>query len=138
MSYIRTLVALVFVVIWLAGCSSAPVRELGLGKYAPRKAERELSAGISSYENGNYQLAAKRLQGALDAGLTFKSDQISAHKYLAFIYCTSERVRQCREEFKKALEIDPNFELSTAEAGHPIWGPVFSGLKAEQPPASRR
>lgn len=131
--------ALVLAAILLAGCASAPMRELGLAKYAPRQAERELAAGIGSYENGNYNKAAKQLQSALDAGLTFKSDKVSAHKYLAFIYCTSERIKQCREEFKNILEIDPKFELSTAEAGHPIWGPVFSALKAEQAaPAKKR
>ena len=53
-----------------------------------------------------------------------------AHKYLAFIDCVSERIPACRDEFRKALRIDPGMELSTAEAGHPIWGPVFYAVKA--------
>jgi Tfp pilus assembly protein PilF len=122
----------------LGACSSAPVRDLGLDKYAPRKAEQELSYGIRSYEDGNYKTAARSLQLALDMGLTFQSDQISAHKYLAFIHCVSDREKQCRDEFKKALDLDPTFDLSTSEAGHPIWGPVFRGLKAEQPPPRKK
>ena len=36
----------------------------------------------------------------------------------------------CREEFRKALAIDPGMELAPAEAGHPIWGPIFRSVKA--------
>ncbi|WP_223264603.1 TssQ family T6SS-associated lipoprotein [Sulfuriferula plumbiphila] len=120
-------------VVFLAtACSSTPIRDMGLDKLAPRKAEQELSAGLKNYENGHYQMAAKYLQNALNNGLTFKSDQVTAHKYLAFIDCVSEREKQCREQFKRALEINPGFELSAAEAGHPIWGPVFRKVQAEQ------
>ena len=37
------------------------------------------------------------------------------------------------DAISRALELDPKFELSAAEAGHPIWGPIFRGLKAKQP-----
>ena len=124
--------------VFIAGCASNTMRDLGLDKLAPRKAEQELSTGIKNYEDGNYQAAAKSMQNALNTGLTFKSDQITAHKYLAFVYCVSDREKQCREEFKKALELDPNFELTTAEAGHPLWGPVFRGLKVEPKPAKKK
>ena len=124
--------------IFIAGCASNTMRDLGLDKLAPRKAEQELSTGIKNYENGNYQTASKYMQNALNIGLTFKSDQITAHKYLAFVHCVSEREKLCKEEFKKALELDPAFELTTAEAGHPIWGPIFRGLKAEQAPAKKK
>lgn len=122
---------LAFSVMLAPGCTSAPVRDVGLDKLAPRKAEQELSTGIREYEDGNYRISARHLQNALDARLTFDSDAVRAHKYLAFIHCTSNRERQCREEFRRALELDPQFELSPAEAGHPIWGPVFRGVKAE-------
>jgi len=115
-----------------SGCSSGPVRDVGLDKLSPRKAEQELSTGLINYENGNYKAAAKSLQSALDSGLTFDSDAARAHKYLAFIHCLSNREKQCREEFRKALEKDNNFDLDPAEAGHPIWGPVFRAVKAER------
>lgn len=115
-----------------SGCSSGPVRDIGLDKLSPRKAEQELSTGLINYENGNYKAAAKSLQSALDSGLTFDSDAARAHKYLAFIHCLSNREKQCREEFRKALEKDNNFDLDPAEAGHPIWGPVFRAVKAER------
>ena len=134
----RLILTLLISIVLLTGCASSAMRDLGLDKLAPRKAEQELSAGIKSYDNGNYQTAAKTIQNALNAGLTFNSDQVTAHKYLAFISCISEREKQCREEFKKALALDPNFELSTTEAGHPSWGPVYRSLKNEQMPAKKK
>lgn len=115
-----------------SGCSSGPVRDVGLDKLSPRKAEQELSTGITNYEDGNYKAAAKSLQNALDLGLAFGGDATRAHKFLAFIHCLSNREKQCRDEFRKALEKDSKFDLDPAEAGHPIWGPVFRSVKAER------
>jgi Tfp pilus assembly protein PilF len=114
-----------------AGCASGPMRDIGLDRLAPGKGEQELSAGIRSYEDGNYKLASSQLRSALDAGLTFRSDEVRAYKYLAFIDCAAGREKSCREAFKKALALDPEFELSPAEAGHPLWGPVFRSVKGE-------
>lgn len=111
----------------LGGCANAPFTN-PFKDMLPNKGEPVLAAGIHNYEDGKYDDAAKALQGALDLGLD-KSDQVRAHKYLAFIHCASAREKQCREEFKKALDIDPSFELKPAEAGHPIWGPVFRSVK---------
>lgn len=96
------------------------------------KGANTLSSGVTEYEEGKYAEAVKNLQGALDLGLT-TPEQIKAHKYLAFIHCISGKERQCREEFKKTLEIDPAMELEPAEAGHPIWGPVFKSVKGRKP-----
>ena len=115
----------------MTGCASNAFRDTGLNKLAPRKAEQELSAGISNYDKGNYQTAARELKYSINSGLTFQSDEISAHKYLAFIYCVTERTRLCSEEFRKIFVLDPHFELSPAEAGHPIWGPVYRRVRKE-------
>jgi len=90
---------------------------------------RLLDSGVRQYDEGNYKLAARNIQGALDAGLTSRS-QARAHKYLAFIACVSGQQAQCREEFRQALTITPNLELRPEEAGHPTWGPVFRSVKA--------
>ena len=97
----------------------------------PRKAEQDLSSGICAYEDGDYKTAPRLLQSALDAGLLLNSDKVEAHKYLAFMHCAQRRDKPCREEFRKALELDPKLELDPAEAGHPSWGPVFRNIKAE-------
>lgn len=96
-------------------------------------ADQKLSYGVLSYEEGNYQASMMALQGVLDTGLSSKSDQVRAYKYLAFIHCVSSREKMCRNYFRKALEIDPKFDLEPAEAGHPIWGPVFRSVKSKFP-----
>jgi len=93
------------------------------------KAQQELAGGVASYENGAYKLATRQVQTALALGLAAPSDQARAHKYLAFMHCVGGRERQCRDEFRKAFEAVPSFDLSPAEAGHPIWGPVFRKVK---------
>lgn len=92
--------------------------------------EQKLVSGIKNYESGDYTASQSELQAALNLGLS-SWEQVVAHKYLAFISCVSGREKQCREEFKKALEIDPAFELKPAEEGHPIWGPVFRSVKGK-------
>jgi hypothetical protein len=95
------------------------------------KGERMLLRGTRSYEEGAYKTAAKQFMAALDLGLEARSDQGKAHKYLAFIACASAREKTCRDEFRKALDADPAFELQLSEAGHPIWGPVFRRAKMD-------
>lgn len=129
---IRLLSSFLCAALLASACSSGPIRDIGLDKFAPRKAEQDLSTGLKHYEDGQYSTAAKHLQNALNSGLTFKSDRVTAHKYLAFVHCVSVRKKQCRAEFKEALEINPDLELSAAEAGHPLWGPVFREAQAEQ------
>lgn len=114
----------------LGGCQSGPLKGISLPRPFQSKAEQALSDGVRQYEDGNYQEAQKSLQSALDQGLASKPDQVKAHKYLAFIHCASNRERPCREEFRKALDLNPVFDLTPAEAGHPVWGPVFRGVKA--------
>jgi Tfp pilus assembly protein PilF len=111
----------------VAGCASEPVR--GVHAMFQSKGEQALAAGLRQYEGGDYVEAQKSLQSALEAGLGPK-DHVNARKHLAFIHCASGRQAQCREEFRKALEIDPRLELAPAEAGHPSWGPVFRAVKA--------
>jgi Tfp pilus assembly protein PilF len=88
-----------------------------------------LSAGLKLYEEGKYAESAKSLQGALDLGIS-GAQRATAHKHLAFIHCAEGRERECREEFRKALAVDPGLELAPAEAGHPVWGPIFRSLKS--------
>jgi hypothetical protein len=96
----------------------------------PKERDQTLAAGIKSYEEGNYKDSTKLLQEALTKGLPDREGQVEAHKYLAFIHCVSGREKECADEFKKALELDPSFELQAAEAGHPLWGPVYRSVKS--------
>jgi Tfp pilus assembly protein PilF len=118
-------------VILCAGCVG-PLKDYNPMIAIEGKGRSALSDGIKYYDDGDYNKAKKNLNSALSQGLALKSDQVKAHKYLAFIDCIDNHEGQCREEFKKALEIDPNFELAPAEVGHPVWGPVFRSVKARK------
>src|SRR3954468_7568502 len=95
------------------------------------KARESLAQGIEHYNAGRFADATRSLTAALDHGQLTRPEQGSARKYLAFIHCVSGREAQCRDEFRKALEIDPGFDLSVAEAGHPGWGPVYRDVRAQ-------
>src|SRR5262249_23666022 len=101
----------------------------GCSMLGSNRGEEELSFGVRAYEDGELNYSAKLLQASLDEGLSSRSDRVRAHKYLAFIHCASNRVPQCRDEFRKALDLDSSFDLRENEAGHPIWGPVFRSVK---------
>jgi hypothetical protein len=103
---------------------------------SPNEGDQKLSTGIKNYEEGNYKESARLLQEALTKGLPDKKRQVEAHKYLAFIHCVSGRKKECADEFKKALELDPNFELQAAEVGHPLWGPVYNSVKSANAPSA--
>jgi Tfp pilus assembly protein PilF len=116
----------------LAGCSSTPMRDLQELLWAT-KGNAAFDTGMRQYENGQYVDSARNLQAAVDLGLPSRQQAI-AHKHLAFIHCASGRERLCREGFRKALALEPKMELTTAEAGHPIWGPIFRAVKGGEPP----
>jgi tetratricopeptide (TPR) repeat protein len=94
------------------------------------KARESLAQGVEDYNGGRFADANRSLTAALDHGQLTRPEQGTARKYLAFIHCAAGREAQCREEFRKALEIDPGFELTVAEAGHPAWGPVYRDVRA--------
>jgi Tfp pilus assembly protein PilF len=123
----------------VTGCQTEPMRAMRAdlegagtdikGLFSGYKGDAALAAGLRQYEDGNYGEAAKQLQAAIDQGLA-RAARVNAHKHLAFIHCVSGRTTACRDEFRKALAIDPSLQLSPAEAGHPTWGPVFRSVKA--------
>ena len=94
-------------------------------------AEQEFELGVKAYEDGDYKTAARHLQAAANFGLPSASERATPHQYLAFTACTSNQPRICRDEFRRAFAADPAFDLTPAEAGHPLWGPVFRAVKAD-------
>ena len=120
----------------VSGCQNfghmgSSVEACSQGQSASTPTDKKLNYGVLTYEEGNYQASITALQGVLDTGLSGKPEQVKAYKYLAFIQCVSGRESMCRDYFKKAIEIDPNFNLNSAEAGHPIWGPAFRSVKSK-------
>jgi Tfp pilus assembly protein PilF len=100
----------------------------GLAEVMERPAERALLDGIRAYDDGQYAQAEKALRKALADGLQSGRDRATAHKLLAFITCTSERLSDCEKQFREARAADAAFALSRSEAGHPVWGPVYKNL----------
>lgn len=113
------IVSLSILAIGLSGCVSKPAP-------APQltQAQLKVEAGKSHFHSGEYGSAETNF---LDASIWKggAASKIESLKYLAFIYCVTERVTLCRHSFYKALQLDPGFELTAAESTHPLWGPEF-------------
>jgi hypothetical protein len=109
-----------------SGCATTST--IGLMDVAERPAERALLDGLIAYDSAQYPEAERQLARALELGLAAAKDRAAANKYLAFIYCTSARTAQCEAAFRAARAAEPAFALSRAEAGHPMWGPVYRRL----------
>lgn len=123
------LAATCLAILVLGACAPVPkAPPPGLLDVAERPAEGALLAGLRAYDDGQYAGAEQQLQQALAAGLASPRDRAAAHKHLAFIFCTSERLEACEQSFRDARTADPSFALSKSEAGHPLWGPVYRNL----------
>lgn len=108
-------------------------REAAQGK--PRetlpKAEQMLVDGLVKYEAGDFTEAYRLLDEAFKEGLKDPKDQVRALKHAAFCLCLQNRWPQCRATFVRIYDIDPEFDLTPAEAGHPSWTRTFAGAKAQ-------
>jgi hypothetical protein len=115
----------------LQGCATPPPPEPPAPKVeAPPEriaapGEAALAQGIKLYQAAQYGEAETQLKLSLQQGLMLGPDRAAAHRYLAFIYCTSKRESLCAAAFKAARQADPAFVLSKSEAGHPLWGKVY-------------
>jgi hypothetical protein len=130
-----TLLPLLAALSILAGCAAPPPPEPGggLADLLERPAERALVEGIRAYDDGSCTAAETALRRALDSDLNSGRDRATAHKLLAFITCTSERMMECEDALRAARSADPAFAVSRAETGHPLWGPSYRKVL---PPAS--
>lgn len=114
----------------LAGCATPPPSPIGVSEISERPAERALLGTMRSYDEADYGATERQADEALRLGLQSARDVALAHKLRAFVYCTSNRIPACEDEFRAARAADPGFALTRAEAGHPVWGPVY--LKSRQ------
>jgi hypothetical protein len=125
---------------WLAGCESlrpspppppSPPTASVAALYQ-RPPERALINGLRFYEEGAFDKAESAFRSALLQGLRDRRDTAVAYKYLAFIACAFNRIADCEQSFRSAFASDPEFILTDAEIGHPIWGPVYRRVEAER------
>lgn len=92
--------------------------------------ERRFLDGLNRYNEGNYQGAIRIFREPL-FDRAWPELRIRVLKYLAFSLCVTNNVPQCRNAFGQALTLNPEFNLTPAESGHPIWGPAFKKARAE-------
>ena len=129
-------VLVIAVVLLAAGCAETPPKPAPAAPQITEdvlraRANEQLAQGIRQYNDGEYDNAVKTLGTSLEHGLLSKVDASRARKYLAFSHCVSNREAQCRAEFRKAFEINPEFALTAAEDGHPSWGPVYRSVRTQ-------
>lgn len=83
------------------------------------------------YNNGEYENAIKQLEDALQYLKQLnQTEQVEAYKYLAFSYVAFGDKERAKEQFKKALLLDPKLELDPATVSPKIIK-VFEEAKAE-------
>ena len=125
-SQLASRIALAAVLAALAGCVvPEEQRPVGVTDLTERPAERALIGALRAYDDADYPSVERQVDEALKRGLRSPRDLATAHKLRAFVYCTSNRISACEAEFRAARVADPAFALSHAEAGHPVWGPVY-------------
>jgi len=91
--------------------------------------EQALAAALEIYADGRYDDAISALTTLVGAPELPLSSLVKVQKFLAFSHCASGRARQCRQHFDTALDLDPTFQLTEAERGHPVWGREFNNAR---------
>ncbi len=113
----------------LTACAQTALPPPALVDLLARPAEKTLLIALRAYDDALYVEAERQLTQALNLGLAAPRDRAAAHKHLAFIYCTSNRMAECEAEFRSARLADPSFTLTKSEAGHPSWGQVYKRVR---------
>jgi hypothetical protein len=91
-----------------------------------------LRDGTAAFSQGEYKRAEAKLLESQKLGLNQSSEQLQAHKTKAFLYCVTRRTALCEKSFADAFATDKGFDLTRAERGHPVWGPVFARVQKRQ------
>lgn len=92
--------------------------------------EQALADALAIYADGQFEEAVARLTPLIGAAELPLSSQVKVLKFMAFSHCALGRPKPCRQQFEQALELDPTFQLTEAEKGHPVWGREFNGARA--------
>ncbi|HET9023714.1 MAG TPA: TssQ family T6SS-associated lipoprotein [Burkholderiaceae bacterium] len=107
---------------------------MSIARLYEQPAERAFLNAMRLYEDGQHERAEALFRRSLSEGLKDRHDIAMANKHLAFVACAYNRPAECETAFRAAFAADPDFKLTEAEVGHPIWGPVYRRVAAAQPP----
>jgi hypothetical protein len=88
--------------------------------------DRAILAATRSYDRGDFNSAVRQMNVIINEGALDSAQMVRALKVLAFSQCSTNAVTSCRQSFERLLKIDPSFDLTATERGHPIWGPQFA------------
>ncbi len=115
----------------LADCTLTPQPTPGeVQREQTRTAARDdLKESIDAYNAGDYNGSLKTILDSKTIWITDNDIQLEALRYSAFDYCLTNRANQCKQQFEKALRLDPEFDLRRGEKGHPLWEPAFDKAK---------
>jgi hypothetical protein len=121
----------------VAACTTAPPSPppettVSVARLYEQPAERAFLNAMRLYEEGQHERAEVLFRRALSDGLKDRHDVAMANKHLAFIACAYNRPVDCEAAFRAAFAADPGFRLTDAEVGHPLWGPVYRRVAAEE------
>jgi len=114
----------------LGACETAPPPPPSIVSLMERPGEHALAVGLIDYDAGAFDRAETDFRSAVAHGLQSPSDAAVAYKHLAFIACAFSHLLECEADFRSAFAADPQFRLSDAEIGHPVWGPVYRRVAA--------
>jgi hypothetical protein len=125
----------------VAACATPPAAPppaptVSIARLYAQPAERAFLDAMRLYDEGQHERAETMFRRALSDGLGDRHDVAIAQKHLAFIACAYNRPTECEAAFRLAFAAEPGFRLTDAEVGHPLWGPVYKRVSAEE--ASRR
>ena len=120
----------------LAACETVPPPTVGIAALMERPAEHALAAGLVDYDDGAFDRAEADFHNAVTRGLKDPVDISVAYKHLAFIACAFNRPMECEADFRSAFAANPDFHLTEAEIGHPVWGPVYRRVAAAVAPGA--
>lgn len=91
-----------------------------------------LNDAMTAFQAGEYRRAETKLSESQKLGLNTPDEQQRAFKTQAFLYCITKRVALCEKAFQSAFGVNSAFDLTRAERGHPVWGPVFAKVQKRQ------
>lgn len=88
-----------------------------------------LSKGKDAYSKRNYDEALSYLETAVKKTDLEGNKRADAYKLLAFAYALRKRPVDAKNAFRKAFEVNKNFELDKSEYGNPVWTPLYDEVK---------
>jgi hypothetical protein len=112
------------------GAGTAPAPAPASRPVEPTEGRRALERAVAQFEQGRFPEAIRLLQESPEILADGPQVRAQALKQLGFAQCVTGRRPACRRSFDALLTLDPAFELTPAEAGHPSWGTEFERAKA--------